>query len=113
MRSEDAILPPRRKLTKAEVEDFCSDFLKDNSSLLFTPFISEEVHEQYGELPENYVKTLLFMADKYQKEKARYTAERGGLADHGLQGGVRTISDEQVKTVTERLTEFEQIISRR
>jgi hypothetical protein len=57
------------------IKTFCLEFYKDNSSLMFLPFIFREDESQYGEFPENYIEALEHLCGKWQMEKTRYLRE--------------------------------------
>lgn len=57
------------------IKEFCLEFYKDNSTLMFLPFIFKEDERQYGEFPENYIEALEHLCQKWKDEKSRYLKE--------------------------------------
>jgi hypothetical protein len=57
------------------IKFFCLEFYKDNSTLMFLPFIFREDESQYGEFPENYIEALEHLCSKWNDEKTRYLKE--------------------------------------
>lgn len=57
------------------IKGFCLEFYKDNSTLMFLPFIFREDESQYGEFPENYIDALEHLCNKWNDEKSRYLKE--------------------------------------
>lgn len=57
------------------IKTFCLEFYRDNSTLMFLPFIFREDESQYGEFPENYIDALEHLCAKWSAEKTRYQRE--------------------------------------
>jgi hypothetical protein len=57
------------------IKGFCLEFYKDNSTLMFLPFIFREDESQYGEFPENYIDALEHLCKKWNDEQTRYLKE--------------------------------------
>jgi hypothetical protein len=72
--SEDKLLG-RAAAHADNIKLFCLEFYKDNSALMFLPFIFREDESQYGEFPINYIEALEHLCEKWSDEKTRYLRE--------------------------------------
>lgn len=73
--AEDALLKAS-PAQKSDIERFCLEFYRRNSTLMLLPFIfKEDVGNDHKKFPDNYIEALEHLRDKWEAEKQRYLDE--------------------------------------
>lgn len=82
-----------------DIEKFCVEFYRLNSTAMFMPFILKEEGVEYGKFPENYIEALEHLCTRWEEEKVRYSSET--QIEVGADDSPEVLDDAESERVTQ------------